>query len=59
MTDFEKFVEEVEKNRKYFWNEKYPKMNIEEKKKWWLESTHEGMRTQGEAPQLSVVCNYA
>jgi hypothetical protein len=32
-----------------FWKEKYPKMSLEEKKKYWLASTHKGMRTQGEA----------
>lgn len=32
-----------------FWNEKYPKMRLEEKKKYWLAGTHKGMRTQGEA----------
>jgi len=32
-----------------FWNEKYPKMSLEEKKKYWLAGTHKGMRTQGEA----------
>lgn len=48
-SDFDKFIEEVEASRKNFWEEKYPKMSIEEKKKYWLASTHKGMRTQGEA----------
>ncbi|WP_346986178.1 hypothetical protein [Chryseobacterium sp. POE27] len=48
-SDFDKFIEEVEASRKNFWEETYPKMSLEEKKKYWLASTHKGMRTQGEA----------
>ena len=42
---FQKILDEREK----FWNEKYPNLNREEKVKYWLASTHKGMRTQGEA----------
>lgn len=48
-SDFDKFIEDVEDSRQKFWNEKYPKMSLEEKKRYWLASTHQGMRTQGEA----------
>ncbi len=48
-SEFEKFVDEIESSRKIFWEEEYPKMSLEEKKRYWLASTHRGMRTQGEA----------
>lgn len=48
-SDFEKFVDEIENSRERFWREEYPKMNLDEKKKFWLASTLKGMRTQGEA----------
>jgi len=44
-SDFDKFIEYVENSQKKFWNETYPKMSLEEKKKYWLASTHKGMRT--------------
>lgn len=48
-TDFEQFVEDMENRREKFWSEEYPKLSLEEKKRYWLASTHKGMRTQGEA----------
>jgi hypothetical protein len=48
-SDFEKFIEESEKEFNTFWTQEYPKLSLEEKKKYWLQSTHKGMRTQGEA----------
>jgi len=48
-SDFEKLVDEIERSRNDFWKKEYPKMSLEEKKKYWLASTHKGMRTQGEA----------
>ena len=48
-SDFEKFIEENEKNFTNFWKEEYPKLSFVEKKKYWLASTHKGMRNQGEA----------
>jgi hypothetical protein len=32
-----------------FWEKEYPNLSFEEKKRYWLASTHKGMRTQGEA----------
>lgn len=48
-SDFDKFVEEAEISRKKFWEIEYPKMNREEKKKYWLAGIHKGMRMQDEA----------
>ncbi|WP_294296551.1 hypothetical protein [uncultured Chryseobacterium sp.] len=48
-SEFDKFIEEVEISRKKFWEIEYPRMSREEKKKYWLASTHRGMRSQGEA----------
>ncbi len=48
-SEFEKFIDEMENSRKRFWEEEYPQMSLEEKKRYWLASTHKGMRTQGEA----------
>jgi hypothetical protein len=48
-SDFERFVEENEKKFNEFWSQEYPKLSLEEKKKYWLASTHRGMRSQGEA----------
>ncbi len=44
-----KETQEFDNSMNKFWNEKYPKMSLEEKKRYWLASTHRGMRTQGEA----------
>lgn len=46
---FEKFVEKIENDRNNFWEKEYPNMSFEEKKTYWLTSTHKSMRTQGEA----------
>lgn len=46
---FKKESEEWNEKAKKFWEETYPKMSLDEKKKYWLASTHKGMRTQGEA----------
>lgn len=48
-SDFEKFTEERQIRFNAFWTEEYPKLSREEKVKYWLASTHKGMRTQGEA----------
>lgn len=48
-TDFEKFIEERQTIFTKFWSEEYPKFNHEERIRYWQESTHKGMRTQGEA----------
>lgn len=48
-SNFDKFIDEAESSGKIFWEETYPKMSFEEKKRYWLASTHKGMRTQGEA----------
>lgn len=48
-SEFEKFIDKNEKEFNKYWSEEYPKLNLEEKKKYWLASTHKGMRTQGEA----------
>lgn len=48
-SDFEKFIDENENNFIKFWKDEYPKLSLDEKKKYWLASTHKGMRTQGEA----------
>ena len=42
-------LREILDNRNNFWNAEYPKMNLEEKKRWWLASTHKSMRIQGES----------
>lgn len=44
-----KETQEFDNSMNKFWNEKYPKMSLEEKKRYWLASIHRGMRTQGEA----------
>lgn len=44
-----KEIQEFDNSMNKFWDEKYPKMSLEEKKKYWLAGTHKGMRTQGEA----------
>ncbi|SIS92031.1 hypothetical protein SAMN05421786_103110 [Chryseobacterium ureilyticum] len=44
-----KEIQEFDNSMNKFWKEKYPKMSFDEKKKYWLASTHKGMRTQGEA----------
>jgi hypothetical protein len=43
------FLQGIIDRRKRFWEEEYPKMSLEEKKKYWLSSTYSGMRSQGEA----------
>jgi hypothetical protein len=47
-SDFEKFVEETIEMRRRFWEEEYPAMNLEKKKKYWLANTHHGMRSHGD-----------
>lgn len=44
-----KEIQEFDNSMNKFWDEEYPKMSLEEKKKYWLAGTHKGMRTQGEA----------
>jgi len=44
-----KEIQEFDNSMNKFWYEEYPKMSLEEKKKYWLAETHKGMRTQGEA----------
>ncbi|MDP9958660.1 hypothetical protein [Chryseobacterium lathyri] len=48
MTDKE-FLQQILQAQDNFWSKEYPQMNLEERKKYWLASTHKGMRTQGEA----------
>lgn len=48
-SEFEKFIEEIENSQKKYWEEEYPKLSRDKKIKYWLASTHKGMRTQGEA----------
>ncbi|OCA69352.1 hypothetical protein BBI01_14475 [Chryseobacterium artocarpi] len=43
-----KEIQEFDNSMNKFWKEEYPKMGFDEKKKYWLASTHKGMRTQGE-----------
>ena len=42
-------LEQILKDRNNFWEKEYPNMSFEEKKAYWLASTHKSMRTQGEA----------
>lgn len=44
-----KEIQEFDNDMYNFWNEKYPKMSLEERRRFWLASTHKGMLTQGEA----------
>jgi len=43
------FLQQILDNQNKFWSQEYPKLSREEKKKYWLASTHRGMRSQGEA----------
>jgi len=43
------FLQQIIDNQNKFWKDEYPKLSLNEKKKYWLASTHKGMRTQGEA----------
>jgi len=47
--DDKEFLEKILDERKKFWLDIYPKMNIQEKKEYWLSSTHKGMRLQAES----------
>ena len=42
-------MQKILDERKKFWLDIYPKMNIQEKKEYWLSSTHKGMRLQAES----------
>ncbi len=47
--DDKEFLQKILDERKKFWLDIYPKMNIQEKKEYWLSSTHKGMRLQAES----------
>ena len=46
---FLRFIEQLERQRREFWQREYPAMSRPQRVKYWLSSTHHGMRTQGEA----------
>ncbi|WP_299883598.1 hypothetical protein [uncultured Lacinutrix sp.] len=48
MTDKE-FLLKIIDDQNQFWSEEYPELSRDEKVKYWLDSTHKGMRTQREA----------
>ena len=48
MTDKD-FLQQIIDDQNKFWSEEYPNLSRDEKIKYWLTSTHKGMRTQGEA----------
>jgi len=44
-----KEIAELEQGFDDFWSKKYPRYSLSKKKQYWLEGTHRGMRSQGEA----------
>ncbi|WP_299332895.1 hypothetical protein [uncultured Psychroserpens sp.] len=48
MTDKD-FLKKIIDDQNKFWLEEYTKLNRQEKVKYWLATTHKGMRTQGES----------